>query len=810
MMNIFFQDLKYGIRNLKNKPAFTFIALLVLALGIGANTALFSVLYAILWKPFPYHNAEQLVTVWETNRATGSRQNVANPANFYDWKEQNKVFTDLAAYVNSAANFNSENQPEEIPIQYVTYNFFQVLGTNPILGRTFFPTDDARQDRIVVLTYGLWVRGFAGDKNVIGKKIFLNGRPCTVLGVMPEGFQWFVKPQGVMTSKPPQLWILYTIPPEQRIRRGRFLSLVARLKPNVTVEAAKANMELVAKQLESRFYEFNAGWGANVIALREQLAGDVRKSLWILAGAVAFVLLISCSNVANLLLSRAVARRREIAVRAALGAGRSRIIRQLLTESVLLSMIGGLLGILLAIWGVNAVTTLGYRAGIDFTNVTVNWAILLFAFGLSVITGLVFGLVPAWSASRTDLNEQLKEGSRGTSGETGQIRNLLVISELSVTLVLLVGAALLIQSFWRLSSIDPGFNPDQTLSFRVQLPGVKYPEDPQITTWFRNLLERIRNTPGVQSAGMVNFLPFAGLPAGTSFHISGKPTPLPDREPATQVFVVDTGYFKTLQIPLKRGRIFTADEMIHRRRVVVINEALAQKYFPGEEAIGKRITIFMRDENEPSEIIGIVGNLKQNEIEEEPKASVYWPHTELAYRFMNIVIRTKEDPMSFVSTATSIVHSMDSELPLADIRPLSDWVGDSTAKARFSMMLLVALAVVALILALAGIYGVLSHTVLQRMREMGIRMALGASASDVFKLVLKQSSKLIAIGILIGLAISFTLTRLMRSMLYETNTSDPAVFSIVIGFVAIVAILACCIPSRRASKVNPIVALRYE
>lgn len=810
MINIFFQDLKYGFRNFTNKPGFTFIALLVLALGIGANTSLFSVLYAILWKPFPYHEAEQLVTVWETNRSTGSMQNVANPANFYDWKKQNSVFTDMAAYVNSAVNFNSENQPEEIPIQYVTSNFFKVLGRNPILGRTFLPADDGREDRIVVLTYGLWQRRFGRDKNVIGKKIFLNGRPCTVLGVMPEGFQWFVKPQGWMTSKPPQLWGLYFIQPEQRIRRGRSLSLVARMKPNVTVEAAKANMQLVAKRLESQFYEFNAGWGANVIALREQIAGDLRKPLWILAGAVAFVLLISCSNVANLLLSRAIARRREIAVRSALGAGRRRIISQLLTESVLLSVIGGLLGVLLAIWGVNALTVLGYRAGIDFGNVALNWVILLFALGLSVITGLVFGIVPAFSASRTDLNEQLKEGSRGTTGDSGRIRNLLVVSELSITLVLLIGAALLIQSFWRLSNIDPGFNPKQVLSFRVQLPGVKYTEDAQVITWFHNLMERLRNMQGVQSVGMVSFLPFAGSTAGTGFHISGKPTPLPDQEPVTQVFVVDDGYFKTLQIPLKRGRIFTRDETVQRRRVVIINETLAQKYFPGEDPIGKRITVFMRDENEPSEIIGIVGNLKHDDIQEEAKASVYWPHTELAYSFMNIVIRTERDPLSPVSTVASIVHSMDRDLPLADVRLLQDWVGDSTARARFSMMLLVSLAVVALILALAGIYGVLSHTVLQRTQEMGIRMALGANAGDVFKLILRQSSKLIAAGILIGIAFSFALTRLMRSMLYETNSSDPAVFTIVIGFITFAAILACCIPSRRASKVNPIVALRYE
>ncbi len=783
---------------------------MVLALGIGANTALFSILYAVLWKPLPYNEPDRLAIVWETNRQTEEMQNVANPANFFDWKAQNQVFTDMAAFAGSAATLNADNRPEEVPIQFVTSNFFQVLRANPLLGRTFVPADETSEDRIVILNHGLWMRRFAGDAKVIGKKILLNGRPCTIVGVMPAGFRWHLTDNGFITSKPPQLWVKYTIPAADRVRRGRFLTVVARLKPGVSLQEAGANMTVLAKQLESRFYDFNAGWGANVVGLREQLAGDLRKPLWILGGAVAFVLLISCSNVASLLLSRALSRGREIAVRAALGAGRTRIVRQLLTESILLSVLGGAAGVLLAIWGVNALSALGYRAGIDFTNVEVNWIMLSFALGASLLTGIVFGLVPALTAARTNLNDQLKEGSRGSTGETGKVRGLLVVTELAVTLVLLTGAALLIQSFWRLSAIDSGFNPKQVLSFRVILPSVKYPEESHRITWFRNVLDQFRNTPGVQSAGMVSFIPFAGSTAGTNFHIAGKPKPFPDQEPMTQVFVVDDGYFKALQIPLKRGRMFSLDETVQRRKVVLVNETLAKKYFPGEDAIGKQITVFMRDENEPSEIIGVVGDVKHESVQAEIEPSVYWPHPELAYSFMNIVIRTDGDPLTFAPSAAAIVRNFDRDIPLADVRALEEWVGDSTARARFSMILLVTLAALALILALAGIYGVLSHTIIQRTQEMGIRMALGASASDVFSLLLKHGSKLIAAGILIGVAISFALTRLMRSMLYETSASDPSVFASVIGFLVVAALLACSIPSRRASKVDPLVALRYE
>ena len=810
MTRDFGMDLKYGFRTLVRKPAFTFVAILTLALGIGANTALFSILYAVLWKPFPYHEPERLVLVWEADYARNEIYNTVNPANFFDWKQQNKVFTDMAYFAGGSANLNADNRPEEISLQLVSSNFFSVLGTNPLYGRTFMASDDSHEERIIVLSHGLWRRRFGQDKNVIGKKVFLNGRAATVIGVMPEDFQWHFR-QGSLSGKRPDLWVRWVVPPQDRIRRGRFLSTFARLKPGISVEQALADMKNLSKQLERQYYESNAGWSSNVVPVREQTAGELRKPLFILSGAVSLVLLIACSNVANLLLSRAVSRAREISVRSALGAGRIRIIRQLLTESVLLSVCGGIIGMFIAVWGTNALTLLAARAGIELGAVAINWQMLLFAFSLSVGTGLFFGVVPAFAISRSNLNEQLKEGVRGTTSESGNLRNLLVVSQLAITVVLLTGAALLIQSYWRLSSIDPGFKSEKILTFRILLPELKYPEDSHRITWFQNLAERLRNVPGIRSVGMVNFLPFAGPSAGTGFHISGKPKPTPDQEPITNVFVVDDGYFRTLQIPLKRGRLFSQDEMAQRKHVVVVNEALVQKYFPNEDPLGKRITIFMRDDdNVPSQIIGIVGNVKHGSIDEQAFASVYWPHPELAYSFMNLVIRTEKDPQNFAPLAIAIVRDLDREIPVADIRTLEDWVDDSTARARFHTVLLIFLASIALILALAGVYGVISYSVAQRTQEMGIRMALGANGGNIFRLVLKHGSLLIVFGIVIGSAIAFAVTRLMRAMLYETSTTDPMIFLAAIVFLVMTALLACSIPSLRASKVDPLVALRYE
>lgn len=808
-MDKLLRDLKYGARVLLNKPGLTFVALLALALGIGANTALFSILYAVLWKPLPYKDPERLVVVWEARAA--KTQNVVNPANYMDWKEQNHVFEDVAAFAQTGSvNLTGGDQPEQVPIQYATPNLFQVLGVRPALGRPFTSQDGAGDQNIVILSNGLWVRRFGADPFIVGKDIQLNARKATVVGVMPAGWGWFIK-EGSIFGKPPELWMAFPITPEMRTRRGRYLTTVARMKTGVTVKQAQADMDVLANRFATQYPDFNKGWKVNVVPLREQLSGNLRRPLAILSGAVAFVLLIACTNVANLMLARAISRSREMAIRSALGAERSRLVRQLLTECVLLAIVGGVAGLMLAVWGTQWLVLLGQRAGIDFGSVKLNMPVLSFAFVLSLFTGVVFGIVPSVIASSRRMQEQLKEGSRGTSGlHVGKLRNVLVVSQLCIALVLLSGASLLIQSFWKLTRVDPGFDASQVLTFRLLLPSARYPEDSQRIQFFQSLLQRLRALPDVKSAGMVNFLPFGGPAAGTSFHIQGVADPPAGQDRITNVFVGDDGLFHTLHIPIKQGRVFLPAEMQERKNVVLINETLARQYFPGENPLGREITIDMRDKNEPSRIIGVVGDAKQEQLDSPAMASVYWPHPELAYSFMSFVVRTQGDPMAVAPSVIAAVHEMDKDQPLAELRPMSERLGDSTARAQFSMALLVVLAGIAFILAVAGIYGVMSHTVLQRTQEMGIRMALGASAPDVFKMVLMEGGRMLLIGAILGCVATVALTRVMKSMLYETSVANPVSIAIVTAVLVLAGLIACWLPSRRASNVNPIEALRYE
>jgi putative ABC transport system permease protein len=810
-MEKFAQDLKYAFRSLRSKPGLLFIALLTLALGIGANTALFSILYATLWKPLPYHDASRLAIIWETNKARDQMQNVTSPANYGNWLEQNQVFEDIAAFAQTGSvNITGNDQPEQVSIQYASPNLFRVLGVKPALGRTFRDGDGIGEDRTVILSNGLWRRRFGADPLIAGKEIHVNGRKALVAGVMPQGWNWFVK-EGSMFGKPPEVWMAFPITPELRQGGGRYLTVVGRLKPGITIQKAQANMNQLAEQAAKERPEYSAGWNITVTPLREQFSGSLRKPLWVLAGAVGFVLLIACSNVANLMLARAISRSREMALRTALGAGRLRLIRQLLTESVLLSVAGGLAGLALAVWGTQALALLGQRASIDFASVELNSVVLAFAFGLSVLTGLLFGIVPSVMASAGNVQEQLKEGSKGaTDSRTGKLRNVLVSLQFAIALLLLAGAGLLIQSFWRLSSENPGFDSKHVLTFRLVLPGAKYPEDVNRIQFFRTLMEKLRTQPGINSAGMISYLPFGGPTAGTTFHIQGIPDPPPEQKRVTNVIVTDDGFFHVLRIPLLQGRMFTRTETLERRDVVLINQALAKKYFPGQNPVGRKITIDMRQVNTPSTIIGIVGNVKQERLEAPPDPAVYWPYPELAYSFMTVVIQTEGKPLDVAPIATTTIRQIDPDQPLADIRSLDDLLGDSTARAQFHMTLLAILSGVALVLAVAGIYGVMSHAVLQRKQEFGIRMAIGADKFDLFKLVFKQGSRIVCIGAIAGSAGALALTRLLKSLLYETSTTDPTIMIVVVLILVIAGLFGCWIPSRRAAATSPLEALRYE
>jgi putative ABC transport system permease protein len=810
-METLWQDLRLGARSLFKQPAFTIVAVIALALGIGANTAIFSVVNAVLLRALPYRDADRVVTVWEHNRTRGNTQNVINMGNFFDWKEQNRVFEDMAAFFDQTANLTSDGEPEAIPSQIATPSLFNILGANPILGRTFNP-DDGKPGgpRVVVLSFGLWQRRFGGDPAIVGRKLILNGNEATVIGVMPADFTWHVK-AGSMTRKMAEMWSPWQVEERTRERRGRFAIAVARLKPGVTPEQAQAEMNFLGSQLE-RQYDFNRNWGVTVVPLRKQFTGEIRLALLVLLGAVGMVLLIACTNVANLLLVRAAGRQREVAVRAALGASRGRIIRQLLTESLLLAGLGGMAGLSLAWWGTELLVSLAPPELLNLPQVEINFVVLGFTLVLSLLTGIVFGLLPAFEATRLNLHESLKEGGRniGGSTRTHRLRNALVVGEVALALMLLIGAGLLIRSFARLQGVDPGFNAHNLLTMRVGLPGSKYDNDRKRIDFFRQAVAEMQRLPGVESAGAVSFLPFAAPHAGTLVEIEGRPKLPPGQGLGTGVMVTDLNYFRTMQIPLKRGRLFTDQEATEMRHVVVINETFAQKNFPGEDPLGKRVVIYMKDDNQPCEIIGIVGDSKHMNLDAEVRPMSYWPHPELTYSGMTFVIRTRADAASIASAARNVIRMLDPEQPVADVRTMESLIGTSIARARFNTLLLTIFAVVALLLASVGIYGVMAYSVAQRTHEIGVRMALGARTGDVLRLVLRRGMTLAFGGVAIGVTASLALTQLMKTLLFDVSTTDPLTFAGIPLLLASVALLACLIPARRAAKVDPMAALRYE
>jgi putative ABC transport system permease protein len=814
LLETLLQDIRYGARVLGKHKAFTTVAVLTLALGIGANTAIFSVVNELLLRPLAYRDAERIVMVWEVT-PEGRHQNTTSRANFRSWREQSTSFESIAAFTDQRLNLTGEGEPEELAVQFANPELFKVLGVDPILGRPLLPEDgEAGKPRVAVLSYGLWQRRFGGLANVIGKSITLNGAPASVVGVMPANFQFHLK-QRSGTGRPAELWTVLSMPRGNLgAERGRFLSVVARLKEGVSAEQAAAEMKTIAARLSEETPEFNKNFSAEVLPLREQFFGSVRRALWLLLGAVGFVLLIACANVANLLLSLATSREKELALRAALGARRLRLVRQLLTESLFLALLGSVFGLGFAWLGIKALVAISPRDLISLQSVGLNFSVLIWTLVVSLLTGIIFGLAPALHISRLNLNDSLKEGGKGEAAQASgsrRLRSALVISEIALAVVLLASAGLLVKSFLRLQQVDRGFNSDNVLTMVVRLPETRYKEDPQVIGFFQQALDHIHALPGVRSAGVVNYLPFyGGLGSTTGFTVEGRPEPPPGHEPTTDVRVADAGYFQTMGIPVLRGRNFADVETKEPRRVVLINEAFVRQYFSGENPIGKRISVGMFEKETPTEIVGVVGNVRYESLIDQFQPTVYFAHPDLTYSFMTLVIRTDSDPGGLAPAVQREIRALDPNQPVSDVRTMNQVMFESVSRSRFNTLLLGLFAALATLLSAIGIFGVMNYSVALRTHEIGLRLAIGAQPRQVLMLILKQGFWLTAVGVVIGLSAAFALTRLLSGLLFGVAAADPATFATISVLLVIVSLLACYLPARRAMRIDPLMALRYE
>jgi putative ABC transport system permease protein len=805
------QDLRYGFRMLWKNPGFTLIAVLTLAIGIGANTAIFSVVSATLIQELPYREGDRLVTIWEKSQNNENER--VDLGNFFNWKEQNNVFSDAAAFTDFRVRFKGESGLEEIPVQRVTGNLFSVLGAEAMLGRTFQP-DDARlgQNYVVVLSHEMWQTRYGGDPQIIGRKITLEENfHLTIIGVMPPGFSWFIRKNSA-TGEPPHLWWPLPLSELSRERRGRFAIGVARLKPGVAFEQAEAEMNTIAARLEREDPNFNRGYGVSLTPLRKQLTGEIRPALLTLMGAVGFVLLIACANVANLLLARAAARQKEFAIRAALGAGRARLMRQLLTESVLLACLGAAAGLVMAAWGVKFLVGFSPPELGDWQNVRLDLTTLGFSAAIAMLTGLVFGLAPAISGSRLNLVETLGESGQGPGSKRNSLlQNAFVIAEVALALALLTGAGLLLKSFMRLQSVDAGFNVENVLTMRLSLPGRTLGGpglDRAYTNFFTEALNQLQHLPGVESAGAVNIPPFAGRHVLAPFTIENKHTNPTEDKTRTSLYVTDQNFFRVMKIPLKQGRFFDRQETIEAQHVMIVNESFARTHFPNENPLGRRITIQFREAPQPAQIIGVVGDAKYTKIDQDAGPIAYFPIAEAPSGRMTFVLRSKGDAMAIASSAKKAIQSRFPEQPVLDLQTLEQILAASTAGRRFNTLLLTAFALLALLLSAIGIYGVTAFAVAQRVPEIGVRMAIGAQPGDVLAMVLKEGMKLTFIGVAVGLPLAAALTRLIQNLLFGVEATDPTIYAAVIFILSFVAAAACFLPARRAAKVDPMQALR--
>jgi predicted permease len=806
----FWQDVRFGLRMLGKRPVFTSVALLTLSLGIGANTAIFSVVNAVLLRPLPYEDSERIVRVWNTFAPRGlTRQPVSEPE-FVEFRDQSKSFEHVAAYVTGALTLTGAGEPDRVVATESSAALFSVLGVRPELGRTFSAEEEqAGRPEVIVVSHRLWQRRFGADPGLIGKTLTLNGRGRTVVGIMPHGFNY---PTGEV-----DLWAPLTVDPAATNLGIHYLDVIARLKPGGTLEQAQAEMGAVFDRLMQKYPEYYkdaAGAGVSLVPLHEQVVGDVRPALLVLLGGVGFMLLIACANVANLLLARAAARKKEIATRTAFGASRLRIVRQLLTESLVLFALGGALGLLLALWGVHVLVGASPVELPRMSEVGIDGRVLVFTTLTSLLAGTFFGLAPALQASKPDLNEALKEGGRAGAGGRGQgrTRDLLVVSELALSVVLLVGAGLMVRSFLRLLEVRLGFDPDNVLTMQLSLPHSRYPESRQVVGFYRQLLERIEGLPGVQAAAAARQLPLGEVRMNASFEAEGRTF-----EAATAIAdhnSVTPDYFRALSLPLAQGRPLTEADSRGLPAAVVINQTMARRFWPGEDPTGKRIRL--REDAPWLTVVGVAADTKNRGLGAETKPEMYFPHSEQSLGLgppssaMTLVVRSASDPRQVVSAIRAVVRAMDGDLPVYRVQTMEEVVAASISRTRFTMQLLALFAGLALLLASVGVYGVMSYGVGQRTHEIGIRKALGAQPRDIIGLFVRQGFALALVGVVLGLLGALALTRAMRGLLYGVTASDPLTFMSVPLLLAATALLACYLPARRATRVDPMTALRYE
>jgi predicted permease len=808
------RDLRLALRQLGKNPQFTALSLLIVALGIGANTAIFSVVNAVLLRPLPFPQSERLVQVWHVPPAAsfhGMTRFAVSPANYLDWLHQSRGFEQMAIYTRTGFNLTNQRQPEAVMAAKVSSAFFSVLRVQPLLGRAFIPEEDqSGRDRVALISQGFWQSHCGSNPNIVGQKIILDEQGYTVVGVMPAKF-FFPSPD---TQWQPQLWTPLGWTDQDRAIRGNHNYLViGRLKPETSLTQAQAEINTISRGLEEQYPADDKGWGAVVVPLRDQLVEDFRPALLLLLGAVAFVLLIACANLANLLLAKTLARGKEIAIRTALGASRIRVLRQVLSETILLALLGGMIGLVLAHIGIVSIVSFMSAKMPRASEIGLDGKVLGFTFAMSILTGVLAGLAPAWRLTKSDVNEQLKQGAGRTSSDQSgnRTRSALVVAEIALSLTLLISAGLMVRSLWRLRSVDPGFDPHNLLTLTLDLPPVKYAEPTRQLGFVDEVLRLVRVLPGVDSAGAIDALPLSGNGSTQPIAIEGRPSLEMSEQPEVAVRTITPGYIHATRIALLAGRDFTEADVAGRPAAILISESLAGRFWPNENPIGKRLSLSFFSEGS-REVVGVVGDVKQNGLNVADRiATLYVPFAQTPnHRSLSLVVRTEGNRLNLVSAVTDAVHQVDREEPVVDVMTMEDILAGSVAQQRFNMLLLAAFAGLALFLAAVGIYGVLSYAVKRRRQEIGIRMALGAARGNVLRMILGQGLRLAGLGVCAGLVASLGLTRFMTNQLFEVKASDPLTLMSVSLLLVAVALAACYLPARRATKVEPTVALRYE